>query len=215
MSYVKAIIKATAATLTPCIGFKPSRVIVRNINDETMLEWYDDYINVSGDRYGIAIAAAGDRSAVNAASSGIVVYDGGDVLAAASTQYLVYNDADQRDVDVAAGLKVTSWTLGSASNKTGCFNCDVTGATIGPGSRIVIGGTLYTITALTAGQGIAANEVTLTGAPKTGRLVNRIWSMYSMTGAALGEVLPAGFTIGASATVNNTDGDLVEIEAWN
>ena len=207
--------KATNATLTVCCGFIPDFVKVTNLTDRTALEWSRKMVAVSGHRYGLAIAAAGTRAVTSAASDGVVAYAGGTLITSASTQYLVANDADQKAIDVASGSKVSSFTLGSAANKTGNFNVDVTGAFIGVGSvmRLENDPVVYTITALTAGQGSADNEVTLDASPGDGaKVVTFISSMYEYTGAAANKRLPAGIEIGASATVNDTDGDKLMIE---
>ena len=212
------IIKGTAATLTPCIGFEPDLVEVDNLTDRTRLIWRPEMVGVLNHRFGMAVAAAGTRTTVSTAAYGVVPYAGGTQLSAASTQYLVQNDADQRAVDVAAGLEVDTFTLDTAANFTGHFNCDVTGATIGLGSRITFAGDpkFYTIIALTAGQGIASDEVGLDASPGAGaKKVTRITSIFALTGAPSGVIAKAGFTIGASATVNDTDGDILLIRAVN
>jgi hypothetical protein len=186
---------------------------VRNLTDLTTLKWSaQDLIN----RFGVTRAAAGDEAQAANAAAGISLYAGGDKMTAASTVYVVPNRADQRGVDVAAGSKVTQFTLDTAANKTGHFNCDVVGATMGIGSKITFDGdpVEYTILALTAGQGISADEVTLDASPGSGtKTVTRITSRWDFTGAATGTVIPKGITIGASATVNNTDGDVLEVIA--
>ena len=216
----KLIVKGTAATLTLGLGYIPSRVLIENLTDRTALEWGPDNLHVAANRYGVSIAAAGTRGAVGAAVNGIVPYAGGDKMTAASTQYVVRNMADQKAVDVAAGLAVSSFTIDTAANYTGHFNCDVTGATIGPGSRITFSGDgkVYRITALTAGQGIASDEVTLDANPcangGTVKYVSKIWPMFDYRGAAAGKVIPAGIEVGASATVNDTDGDVLRVSCW-
>jgi len=218
METARAIIKATAATLTPCIGFVPTTLRVVNLTDRTQLVWTDTMLALANQRYGLAIGATGTAGTVNTAAAGVVVYAGGDKLSAASTQYLRLLEADQSDVDVSAGSPITTFDLDTAANYTGHFDADATGATIGPGSKITFDGKskVYTITALTAGAGAAADEVTLDSSPGSGTLrVTKIWSMYDYTGAPSGTVCKAGFTIGASATVNNTDGDKLLIEATN
>jgi hypothetical protein len=206
--------KAKAATLYLGLGAIPDEIEILNLTDRTGHLWTPrmGLSSTSEERYGLALAAAGTRAASANAAAGITSYAGGDKMTAASTAYLVLNTADQRKVDVGAGYEITRWTLGSATNKTGNFDADATGATIGPGSKIVIGGTRYEIVALTAGQGISANEVTLDGAPASND-ISYISSRFDYTGAASGVVIPPGIAIGASATVNDTDGDLCQFRA--
>jgi hypothetical protein len=216
----QAIVKATGATLTLGLGYEPSYVRVFNMTDVTELEWTPDLANIAAARYGFALAATGDKAAVNAAANGIDAYAGGDKMTAASTVYILRNQANQAGVDVAAGSKVTQFTMDTAANKTGHFNCDVVGATIGAGSRITFSGDpkVYRIIALTAGNGDTANEVTLDANPcsngGTVVYVSKIWPRWDYTGAASGEVIKKGITIGASATVNNTDGDVLLVQLY-
>ena len=77
----------------------------------------------------------------------------------------------------------------------------------------------YIVAVVTDGStGGAANEVTLSDLPAgavAGSVysVDKIRSRFDLTGAPSGTVMPNGITIGASATVNNTDGDVLLIEA--
>jgi len=213
MKKVLITVKATTATLNIGIGFRPDVVRVLNRTDFTGLYWSRDDIT---NRFGVTRAGAGDLAQAADAAHGLIVYAGGDKITAASTTYLLKNEADQRAVDVAAGSKATQFTIDTAANKTGHFNIDVVGATIGLGSKIYFDGDSaeYTITALTAGQGADSDEVTLDKSPGSGtKSVSRITSRWAYTGAASGKVIPEGFTLGASATVNDTDSDVLEIEA--
>jgi hypothetical protein len=213
MQKAMRIVKATGATLTLGLGFKPDVVSILNRTDLTgHIFRRRDITN----RYGVTRAAAGDWAQAADAAHGVIIYAGGDKMSAASTIYLVDNTGDQRAEDVAAGAKVATFTMDTVANKTGHFNCNVVGATIGLNSKITFEGdsTIYTIVALTAGQGASADQVTLDASPGSGaKKVTFIGSRWDMTGAASGIVIPEGITIGATATVNNTDGDVLEVIA--
>jgi hypothetical protein len=111
---------------------------------------------------------------------------------------------------------IISWTLDSATNATGHFNEDVNGTYIGEGSLIIIaspsGGKVWypvSILALTAGQGEAANEVTLSYPVPSGD-VRLISGMYSYKPMIAGEITPAGFKIDYALTDNNMCGFVAE-----
>lgn len=213
MQRAQGIIKATAATLYVGIGFNPDHLTLVNLTDLTAHEFYgDDYTN----RYGITRAAAGDWAAAANAAAGIEPYAGGDKMSAASTAYLVENQSDQRAAyDVNS--PISTFTIGSSANKTGNFNVEASTTYVGVGSRVTFSGKpdVYYITAMTS-NGESANEVTLNASPgATSEVltVSKIWSKYDYLGAASGVVIPKGFVIGASATVNNTDGDIIKFVA--
>lgn len=204
--------KGTGAETTLGLGFQPDYVKIRNLTDLTELEYtFDDYTN----RYGVTRAAAGDKAQAASAAYGIAPYAGGDLMSAASTVYLVRNEADQRNAyDVNA--PISTFTIGSVANKTGNFDVEASTSYVGVGSRITFDGqsNVYWITAMTS-NGESANEVTLNAVPsgKTVYTVSKIWSRWDFTGSAKGIVIPKGITIGASATVIDTDGDVCSFEA--
>ena len=107
------------------------------------------------------------------------------------------------------------------ANKTGNFNVDVSSSgVVGAGSVVIIKGVEYYITALTTdgSTGGNANEVTLNNVPAgavAGSVysIDKIRSRFDLVGAKSGKVTLSGITIGASATVNDTDGDVLLIEA--
>jgi len=215
MHIVQGRFKFTNAALTLCLGFKPDWIEIFNLTDRTGLIWSPNMglSAANEERSGLAIAADGTRGATANAAAGVSIYAGGDKLAAASTQYLIGPyDQDVRGKQ-DSDAPITAWTLGNASNKTGNFDQEASTSYVGPGSRILIDGTLYEVVAMTS-NGEAANEVTLDAAAPSGA-VQRIWSRYDYMGAPAGEVVPKGITIGASATVNDTDGDLGFFRASN
>lgn len=204
--------KNTAATLYIGLGFKPLKIEVVNLTDGTAHLWAASMriAAANAQKYGITVAAAGTRSTTASAAYGIDLYDGGDLMTAASTAYLVRAEDDKRAAYDGV-TKITAWTLGSAANKTGNFNVEASTSFVGPGSKIVIDGIEYEIRAMTS-NGEQANEVTLDKAAPSGA-VSRITSMYEFAGAAKGVVIPKGFVIGASATVNDTGTDKCYFEA--
>jgi hypothetical protein len=210
------IIKATTATLNVGLGFIPRKVRVTNLTDLTEHIYAMDMRAgvLAETHYGISRAKAGDLAAVTTAAAGIVPYVGGTLLTAASTTCLVRDDKDQR---ATYGVKISTFTVGSVANKTGNFNVEASTAVVGAGSVVVIAGVEYYVVAMTS-NGEASNEVTLNDLPAgavAGSVfsVDKIRSRFDLIGAPAGTVTPAGFTLGANATVNNTDGDVLLIEA--
>lgn len=195
---------ATAATLTIGCGFKPDRVKIRNVTDKTELAW--DVKEVNGSLYGMTVAAAGDKAAASTAAYGVAVYEGEGPLATASTVKVVRDETDRKG-------SITSFVIDTAANKTGHWDAACNTTYVGIGSRMVIGGKTYTVTALTS-TGAAANQVTLdANPPNTTSAVSKIFNKVDFIGAAAGVPIPAGFTIGASATVNDTNTDTLQFEA--
>lgn len=195
---------ATAATLTIGCGFRPDRVKIRNVTDKTELAL--DVKEVNGSRFGMTVAAAGDKAAAADAAHGVVVYDGEGPLATASTAKMVRDETDRKG-------SITSFTLQNATNKTGKWDAECNTTYVGVGSRMVINGKTYTVVALTS-NGEQDNEVTLDVAPpNTSNVVTKIFNKVDFIGAAAGVPIPAGFQIGASATVNDTNTDTLQFEA--
>lgn len=209
MKVVRGIIKATNATLNVGIGFKPDFVKVLNGNDRTGLEY--DSRSTNQQPYGQTVAAAGDKADAASAAAGIAIYDGAGPLSAASTTEVVKDKADKKG-------SVTKFTIDTASSKTGHFDAGLTTADVGVGSKVMFeDGTLAEITSLTD-DGDATDEVTLDTLPEqsdglASHGVSKIYALYDYSGAAAGVAIPEGFTIGASATVNDTSGDILLFEA--
>jgi hypothetical protein len=195
---------ATTATLTIGCGFKPDRVKIRNVTDVTGLEFNAKEVN--GAAYGVTIATNGDQAAAASAAYGVAVYEGEGPLAAASTVKVVRDETDRKG-------SITSFVIDNSTNKTGHWDAACNTTYVGIGSRMVIGGKTYTVMALTS-TGAAANQVTLdANPPNTTSAVTKIFNKVDFIGAAAGVPIPAGFTIGASATVNNTNTDTLQFEA--
>lgn len=211
------IIKGTAATLNVSLGFIPRKVTIRNLTTLTGHIYASDMVAgvLAETHYGVSQAAAGDVAAVTTAAAGIVPYAGGTLLSAASTTCLVRNDKDQRGA-YNPNAPITSFTIGSVANKTGNFNVEASTDVVGAGSIVIIGGKEFRVVAMTS-NGEAANEVTLNDVPAgavAGAVfpVAKIRSRFDLVGAPAGVVTGAGFTLGASATVNSNGGVLL-IEA--
>lgn len=199
--------KFTNAALRIGVGFKPLKIEVTNLTDRTGHVWAAS-MALSADnveKFGLSLAAAGTRGAVASAAYGITPYAGGDLMSAASASYLVRDEADKRDAYDSVN-KITAWTLDVAATYKGHFDDEASTTYIGPGAKVVIDGVEYEIRAMTS-NGEQSEEVTLDRAAPSGR-VSRLTSRYDFAGAPKGVVIPRGFTIGASATINDTDGDL-------
>lgn len=220
MKIVSGRFNGTGAALYVCCGFVPDKVIVRNVEDTTCMVSTWNRESTSAEQCEGVLETQGVSSA-QAATAGIAPYYGGDVMTSTNQTSVSYGNGvyiakdeicDYRGIDITTGSDaIDSWTLGSSGNRTGNFNNDVTGTYIGEGSRINIDGKWYSITALTAGQGISANEVTLSGAPATGN-VYAIQGMYTYKPVALGKVTPAGFKISNVTTI--ADDKLCLFEAY-
>jgi hypothetical protein len=203
MKTVRGVLKATNAALNIGIGFKPDFIKILNLNDRTGLEW--DSRSTSQQQYGQTVAAAGDKADAASAAAGISMYSGNNKLSAASTTELKRDDTDKKG-------SVTTWTTDTAADKTGHFDAGLTTADVGVGSKVVFAdGTIAEITSLT-NDGDASDEVTLSVLPDS-NTVCKIWHKWDWIGGSAGDAIPQGFTIGASATVNDTDGDILLVEA--
>lgn len=214
----KFIVKATNATMYLGFGFKPRHVRILNLTDRTGLEFATDFRAgvLAETHYGISRAAAGDLAAITTEAAGLALYAGGDVMSAASTAYHKRDDKDRRAA-YDSNAPITSFTIGSVANKTGNFNVEAHTTYVGPGAIVIIGGQEFVVVAMTS-NGEQANEVTLASVPDgavAGKVyaVDKIRGRYDLVGAVAGDVIPAGITIGASATVNDTSGDILYIEA--
>lgn len=159
----------------------------------------------------------------NVFGAGIAPYYGGDLLTTANQTDLtygggVYIERDDKDyrfyTNAEAGISgdaatadIDTWTLDTAATPTGHFNGDVTGTYIGPGSliRIASNDNKHTyqawIQALTAGQGVTANEVTLSMAVPSGK-VQFIGGMYGYKPSPIGTVTKPGIRINMTTPIN-------------
>jgi hypothetical protein len=211
------IVKGTVATLNVELGFIPRKVHVTNLTDRTEHLWGTDMRAgvLAETHYGLSRAANGTLAVVTSAATGIVPYVGGTLLTAASTTCVSRDDKDKRGA-YNTEAPITSFTVGSVANKTGNFDVEASTSFVGPGAIVVIKGVEYYVVAMTS-NGEQANEVTLNDLPAgsvAGSVfsVDKIRSRYDLVGSPSGHVTLPGITIGASATVNDTNGDVLLIE---
>lgn len=238
MKIVQGYFNGTGAVAYLCLGNIPH--IIRMWDMEaatpTTLEWAKCMQSTPGNLTveGIYLDAAGGAVQDMAFGEGVSPYYGGETLTSAmqtSTTYGegVYLSVDDRDyryvnnaalgvLGDAATETIKTWTLDTAATPTGHFNGDVTGTYIGPGSIIRVKSKtspfrLYEacITALTAGQGLSANEVTLSWAIPSGDVVH-IGGMYQWAPMAVGSITEAGLKI--NNTTLNTNNHTVGFVAW-
>ncbi|OGW44455.1 MAG: hypothetical protein A2Y66_01810 [Nitrospirae bacterium RBG_13_41_22] len=220
MEHIAGTFNGTGAGVYLCFGFVPDWVKIQNYetSNDYMIEWNRNMHRSGEFVEGMQIHTGTTYRQITALTkgAGILPYKGGVVLnatTAGTTTYAegVYLKPDTKDyryitadsphgVGDAVANTINSWTLGSAANYTGNFNADVTGTYIGEGSKIMINGITYYIVALTAGQGISANEVTLSQPAPTGD-IQSIGGMYDMAPMVSGETTLAGIYI-ANTTVN-------------
>lgn len=206
----------TGAALYFCIGFVPDFVSLWDLETATLqntLEWNramrsaecaDGFLRV------FTIAAGNVTNTRLTATQGVAPYFGGDVLTSTTQSSVAYGDGVYlwRDPigDYKANLTygpasvpITTWTLGSAANRTGSVNdVSVAAPRVGEGSRITIRETATGIVksaiveAWAAGYGSAANAITLSLPIKSGT-VERITGMYDFIPIPVGKTTSAGF----------------------
>lgn len=144
-----------------------------------------------------------------------LTYGGGIYIEPDTKDYRQFTIADAGISGDAATTDITTWTLDTAATPTGHFNGDVTGSYIGAGSpiRITSNDNKHTydayITALTAGQGVTANEVTLSWAVPCGR-VDYIGGKFGYKPSAIGTVTKPGVLLNTFST----DAHLCAFVAW-
>lgn len=214
---VAGTFNGTGAALTLGIGFIPDFVRIYNIEDASLasLLWSKHCRSIEQEE-GRLIQRITDSGTLGAANltvlangAGVSPYLGGDLMAAASTVYLVKDDRDFAKNPVGGGTGIiTAWTRGGA--RTGMWDkgCDTT--FVGEGSQMIVregvgNGKIYEarIVALTA-DGDAANQVTLDRDIGSGDVL-QIGGMFDYRGAAANALIPAGFTINATSVINVND----------
>jgi hypothetical protein len=228
---VQHTFNGTGATLYLCLGFIPDwvRIISAEDGDVAEIEWFRDgaAAEIARGLYTVTGTTYRQIDARTVGDTGIYVYDGGDLLTTSNQTSVTYAEGvylapDKRNFQListdslnpgdGSGGNITKWTLGSSANKTGNFDADVVGTYVGEGSRITIRGDRYAafpeyeamITALTAGQGIAANEVTLDRAIPSGE-VTRLTGMYTMAPLARGLTTLPGIVLEMTTGINVND----------
>jgi hypothetical protein len=228
MKIIQGHFNGTAADLYLCLGTIPYYIELLNLESATpeTYQWgrhmLHDILTVEG----LGRPKGGGAVLDLAFGEGISPYMGGDLMTTANQTSVTYGEGvylerDDKDyrfyTNTAAGISgdastedIVDWTLDTAGTPTGHFNGDVVGTYIGEGSLIRIKDTtnkhVYecSITALTAGQGVAANEVTLSMAVPSGK-VEYIGGKYGYKPVAIGKVTKPGIKI-ANTTLNANDG---------
>jgi hypothetical protein len=222
MKKVSGTINGTGAAIYVGIGFIPDKVTVYNTEASTSVfgVWHRDIRSLDA-LEGFLSAAAVTKCAYGA---GIAPYRGRTVTASGNTAYLIPVEQtrtklsrDMRDA-YSATAPITTWTLGSSSNRTGNFNKEASTDYVGEGSAIIVQDPLTrviyqaVVTAMTS-NGEQANEVTLSEAVPSGD-VQFLGPMYDYIAAPAGVVMPAGFVI--NSTTLSVSGELLtfEAESW-
>jgi len=225
MQVITGHFEGTGAALYLQLGCIPHQIRIYNLGGATPDEiiWDEamacDILTTEG------LVRTGDGGAVvdNVFGAGIEPYDGGELLTDDNQTDTTYGggifiERDDKDyryfTKAAAGISgdastvdITTWTLDVAATPTGHFNGDVVGNYIGPGSeiRIVDTNNKHTykayIQALTATQGSATGEVTLSRAVPSGK-VQFIGGMYGYKPSAVGTVSKAGIKLKMVTPIN-------------
>lgn len=228
MKTIKGTYNGTGAAVYLCIGAVPEKFILRAVEDSDLahLEWSDNMRGaeiVEGVRY---VGSSGAlQVAAMTAGNGLTIYEGGDLMTSSIQTtvtygegvYLWWDNVDYRqDTTNAVASLIDTWTLGSSANRTGSTNANLLATTrIGEGSRILIEEDIThiqkwaTVEAWAASQGATANQITLSRAINSGKVL-RITGMYSLIPIPLGRVAPPGIKVNATTVVNVND----EIQAF-
>ena len=232
MKSVTGTFNGTGAAVFICCGFIPDKVTVRAVGDAGAVS--PSIVWTKNDRVAAHIEGVVDTDGATAlvekaAGTGISIYEGGENLTALQQTSVAYGEGIYLEVDKldyrygtdqmpgggsgdAVSDTIGVWTLDTSGNRTGHFNEDVTGAFIGPGSRILLengnNGKVKqkwaVVEALTAGQGEAADEVTLNRSVETG-IVRVIKGKFDYKPIKVGALTPAGFLLSMTALVNVND----------
>ena len=223
MTTVSGTFNGTGSALYVGCGFVPDWVKIRNLESTFPfeIEWSanmrssEQEEGISLGNATVAAASPGTPLTRLANAAGIAAYLGGTTVTAASTVYLV-KDTDPDKRDNGTGATISTWTLGNSGNRTGNWN-DVCNTTfVGEGSRIWVKQDVdqqvrkAVVTALTS-NGEAANEVELSLALSTGTVVG-LSGMYDYIGAAANTIIPAGFYLASTGTIN-TSGEMCMFSA--
>lgn len=209
---ISGTFNGTGAALYIGIGFIPDWVKIVNMEDtiNSWVEW-NKHMNRVGEHLEGREFYTGttyQQLAELTFGTGIRPYHGGDKMSAASTAYLVKDDANYA-YSTTYG-QIDTWTLDTAATPSGHFNLEADTTYVGIGSQVTIDGYEYGITAMTS-NGELTDEVTLSEAAPAGE-ITKISRMYDYVGAAKDAIIPAGFKINAT-TVINVSGEMCYFEA--
>lgn len=222
MRMVQGTFNGTGAAAYICCGFIPDWVKVFALEDSNNATlWWSRGMRAAEVSNGLlGVLNTNWQTWEKTATTGIEPYEGGDELTSDNQTsvsygegiYLGWDHNDYKDKDIAAGaIPINKWTLDTAANRTGHVNTVATGAYIGEGSEIWIGGKRYLVEAWAAGYGTAANAVTLSRAAPSGT-IDRVSGMYDLKPLPVGSVTPAGFKLALYTDVN-VDGEMQMFEA--
>lgn len=227
MNVLQGVFNGTGADVVLCLGAIPYHIRLWNLEAAVPLEteWAQCMAADTLTCEGITHPADGGAPLDHAFGEGIQPYWGGDLMTTTNQTsvtfgegvYLMRDDHDYRKftnsaagiVGDAATTDITTWTLDTAATPTGHFNGDLTGTYVGDGSPIRIKSSdnkhvyeVY-ITALTAGQGVSSDEVTLSYPVPSGT-VEYIGPKFSYKPVPIGQVTTPGVLINY-ATLNVND----------
>jgi len=212
----------TGAAVYLCAGLVPDCVEINALEDGDLARVFWSRVFRAAEVIE-GVSYVGSSAALQVAAltvgTGVQPYEGGEILTSANQTSVAYgegvflgwDDADYKQ-NLTSGFQsaVSKWTLDTTANKTGHFDADSvsSGGKVGEGSEILIlaNGILYktVIVALTAGQGIAADEVTLARAIPSGQVM-KTGGMYNFAPIALGKTTPAGVKINKTTLINVND----------
>lgn len=221
---VSGTFNGTGAAVYIGLGFVPDFVRVASITSSVFanIEWNVN-MRVAAALEGVLDTNGNTNLAELAYGAGVAPYHGGDLMTSTNQTsvangegvYLWWDRKDYRNSstalvnpgDAVGADPIAKFTMDTVANRTGHFNADVVGTYVGIGSRIIIGGCEFTIAALTAGQGISADEVTLSqplgSAPSVmAGVVGFISNKYSLIPTPIGKVSTAGFKLSSITNVN-------------
>ena len=227
MRRVGGLFNGTGAALYLCIGFVPDWVTVWNIEGTQILkaETNVNFMRLASSVEGIQFTAATNDVAVTAIGAGILPYYGGTVLNTTTAGTVTYGEGiflkwDHNDYRHTSGnsptgygdassVDIDTWTVDTPGSNTGHFNSGVAGTYIEEGSKIIIDGKQYAITAWTT-DGSDDDEVTLSHSVASGE-IQYIGGRYDFKPMVSGETTKDGFVI-SNATIN-VNGQLCCFEA--
>jgi hypothetical protein len=218
MRTISGTFLGTGAALYLGLGFKPDFFRLENLEVGTnhyWLEW-NRAMRAAECQDGVLAylplsAGSGDINRLTV-GTGIALYDGGDLIsAAAATHKILDPEPNKLDANVASGAAaISTWTLGSAANRTGNWNAECNTSYVGEGSTILIrenatGALRETWVQAMSSNGDQANEVTLApvlpGSSIKSGVIEFLGGLYDYVNAPAGTVMPAGVYI-ADTTVN-------------
>jgi hypothetical protein len=220
---VSGVFNGTGAAAYICLGFVPDYVKVQALATHgASIEWNKNS-RVAAYIEGFYDTDGATQLVDKAVGAGIAPYFGGDLMTASNQTstsngegvYLRWDRKDYRNAfdalvnpgDAVSGDAIAKFVMDTPSNRTGHFNTNVVGTYIGAGSKIIIGGHEYVITVLTAGQGISANDVTLSStlasAPSVmSGLVGEVSNKFDLIPIPIGKVSTAGFVLNMTSGIN-------------